>query len=173
MTKCLRVSIIAPAMGTHSLPERVILDRFCGKQQEVAATLGPKDLPRLAALLKAPEWSVAVQARGERPRFAVHRVVGGAEGFLPLECARCMRIFEWPLHLAFAVVVVQGEEEEARWIEQEDTWRAEDAVLPLLERLEDELLLALPDLPRCEDDACESHAENWKSSGPAPGSHGE
>ncbi len=150
-----------------------MLDRFCGKQQQVAATLGPKDAPRLAALLKGSDWSLAVRARGEQPRYAVHKVVGAAEGSLPLECCRCMRVFEWPLQLEFAVVVVQGEEEEARWIEQEDTWRADDAVLPLRERFEDELLLALPELPRCNDAACASHAANWKSSDPAPGSHGE
>jgi len=160
-------------MGTDSLPERVVVDRFCGKRQEVAATLRPAHLPRLASALNGSAWSVAVKARGENPRYAVHRVVGSAEGVLPLECTRCMRVFDWPLQLAFAVVVVQGEEEEARWIEQEDTWRADDEALPLLERVEDELLLALPDLPQCDDAACDKHAENWKTSDPAPGSHGE
>lgn len=160
-------------MGTHSLPERVVVDRFCGKRQEVAATLRAAQLPRLASELQASEWSVAVQARGESPRYAVHRVVGSAQGMLPLECSRCMRVFDWPLQLDFTVVVVEGEEEEARWIEQEDTWRADEAMLPLLERFEDELLLALPDLPQCDDVACMTHAEKWKTSNPAPGSHGE
>lgn len=160
-------------MGTPSLPERVAIDRFCGKGQEVAATLQPESLPRLSAAVRGPEWVVAVQVRGENPRYAVHRIVGHAKGVLPLECARCMRVFDWPLQLAFAVVVVQGEEEEVRWIEQEDTWYAQDAMLPLLERVEDELLLALPDLPQCNDVSCMAHAENWKTSDPVPGSHGE
>lgn len=173
LTKSVALSIIAPAMGTQGLPRTVDVVRFCGGRGRAEATLMAEQLPRLSAALADSGWSITVRLSGESPGTAIYRIAGSAEGELPVTCRRCLSVVQWPLALRFSVVVVQGDEEEARWIADSDTWRGENDRLPLAERVEDELLLAVPDLPECSDGACEARAQALHGAGGSPGPHGE
>lgn len=167
------MTIIAPAMSAQRLPQSVPVDRFCGGGRRASATLVAAQLPRLSAELGEGDWSLAVSLVGESLGVARYRVSGTVEGVLPLQCVRCMGSVAWPLALELSVMVVEGDDEEARWIGKYDTWRAEDNRLALCERIEDEVLLALPDLPRCAQDSCLATARGNSRNGTEPGADGE
>lgn len=160
-------------MSTQQLPQSVPVDRFCGGGRRASATLVAAQLPRLSAEVAEGDWSLAVSVQGESPGVARFGVSGTVEGTLPLHCVRCLGIVAWPLALRFSVMVVQGDEEEARWIADHDTWRAEDNRLALCERIEDEVLLALPDLPRCDQDDCLALGRGSPQDGAPAGADGD
>ena len=160
-------------MSAQQLPQSVPVDRFCGGGRRASATLVAAQLPRLSAVLADGDWSLSVALQGESPGVARFRVHGTVAGSLPLHCVRCLGIVEWPLALRFSVMVVQGDEEEARWIADSDTWRADDNRLALCERVEDEVLLALPEMPHCDRAECLDLPWGATQDSPLPGSDGE
>lgn len=70
---------------------------------------------------------------------------------LPLECQRCLKAVDVPLQIERSFLFVHGEETAARLdTDGEDDVLALTRALDLRELLEDELLLALPIVPRHE-----------------------
>ena len=65
-----------------------------------------------------------------------------------------MHPFEYRLDLSFSLRLATSETEERRLLDVGEALLVEDDNLPLRQILEDELLLALPVAPRCEDSAC-------------------
>src|SRR3546814_6525071 len=60
----------------------------------------------------------------------------------------------WPLQIDIDLRLVETEEEEQAVLHEADPYLVQDDRLPLREIVEDEILLALPMLPRCE--SCEN-----------------
>jgi len=79
---------------------------------------------------------------------------GTIDGALVLQCQRCLRSFEWPLHVSVALRLVFSEEEENRVMQDAEPYRIEDDVLQLHDVVEDEVLLALPIAPLCDREDC-------------------
>ncbi|NGY06808.1 YceD family protein [Solimonas terrae] len=79
---------------------------------------------------------------------------GTIDGELVLSCQRCDARIAWPLHVDVDLRLVHTEEEEQAVLHETDPYRVQDDRLPLREIVEDEILLALPMLPRCE--SCEN-----------------
>ncbi|SEP79148.1 uncharacterized protein SAMN04488038_101502 [Solimonas aquatica] len=79
---------------------------------------------------------------------------GELQGGLKFCCQRCERSFEWPLRIEMDLLLVHSEEEEAAALQDAEPYWVQDDELPLQELIEDEVLLALPMLPRCE--SCEN-----------------
>ncbi len=124
--------------------------RFSGKVD--AATL-----PRVADLL-APDggaadvsWQIAgtVDALG-RPALEI-----SLSGALPLVCQRCLSSFAWPVAQRTVVLLARDERELAR-LDDEDEHEVVLAAAPLdaAALTEEELLLTLPYVPRCDRPAC-------------------
>ncbi len=114
-------------------------------------------LPRVADLL-APDggaadvsWQIAgtVDALG-RPALEI-----SLDGVLPLVCQRCLSSFAW--HVAQrTVVLLARDERELERLDEEDEHEVVLAAAPLdaTTLTEDELLLTVPYVPRCERPAC-------------------
>ncbi|NKF22482.1 YceD family protein [Solimonas marina] len=79
---------------------------------------------------------------------------GTIDGELTLRCQRCEGPMPWTLHVDVDLRLVETEEEEAAALHEADPYLVQDDSLPLQEVVEDEILLALPMLPRCE--SCEN-----------------
>jgi uncharacterized protein len=114
-------------------------------------------LPRIALSL-APDggvadvsWQIAgtVDALG-RPALEI-----SLDGVLPLVCQRCLSSFAWPVVQRTVVLLARDERELAR-LDDEDEHEVVLAAAPLdaTALTEDELLLTLPYVPRCERAAC-------------------
>ncbi|MGH8446424.1 MAG: YceD family protein [Solimonas sp.] len=93
---------------------------------------------------------VALQAHRSHGRSLLDGTVSGE---LSLRCQRCDQPYAWPVQLDIGVRLVETEEEEQAVLHEADPYLVQDDSLPLREIVEDELLLALPMLPRCE--SCE------------------
>ena len=70
----------------------------------------------------------------------------------------------------FALRLVNSESDEQAVLEQDDPYLVQDDQLPLRDLVEDEVLLALPMLPRCPDPGCLERMT--QGAGEAPGRRG-
>ncbi|MBL8289944.1 MAG: DUF177 domain-containing protein [Rubrivivax sp.] len=129
---------------------------FCRGSNELQGRFSLAELPRVAdSVLRAADgaadapvqWRVAGAVQpGSRAPFVVDL---GVDSTLTLECQRCLQPVTVPLSVERRLRFVEGEDEAARLDEE-----LEDDVLALTHRLdlralvEDELLLALPLVPR-------------------------
>jgi len=109
----------------------------------------------VADALPADGGAVAWRARGEaRAMRSVETQVWlhvGATTRVPLECQRCLKAVDVPLSIERSFLFVHGEDAAARLdTDSEDDVLALTRALDLRELIEDELLLALPIVPRHE-----------------------
>jgi uncharacterized protein len=72
-----------------------------------------------------------------------------------LQCQRCLRLFWWPVHQRTAVLLAHDERELA-YLDDNDEREVVLAAGPLatLAIVEDELVLSLPYVPRCDRPDC-------------------
>jgi uncharacterized protein len=73
-----------------------------------------------------------------------------AEGVLELQCQRCLQGFPWRFGLDSRLRLVSSEAEESAVIADSEPCHVKDDRLALREVIEDEILLALPMVARCE-----------------------
>jgi uncharacterized protein len=114
-------------------------------------------LPRAADRL-APEsgpaevsWRItgSVDAAG-RPALEI-----GLDGVVPLVCQRCLKPFAWPVGQRTLLLLARDERELARLdAEDEREVMLATSAIDTATLLEDELLLTLPFVPRCERTEC-------------------
>jgi len=141
-------------------PLRLDVEAFIKADETLAGAWPLGELPRLqeasvAGAESAAERRVAWEARGEvlpqragDPELWLHLT---ARTSLALQCQRCLQPVETPLDIDRTIRFVRGEEAAAELDEQiEDDVLALQRSLDLRELVEDELLLALPLVPRHE-----------------------
>jgi uncharacterized protein len=139
-------------------PRRLDLRRFAQQAEELAGALPQRDLPRLDASvlpLAGEPTLVHWLARGES-----RRVVGGqpqvwlhlqADTAVQLVCQRCLQPLVEQLQVDRSFLFVPSAEEAERLDEEsEDDVLALPQLFDAVELLEDELILALPLVPRHE-----------------------
>ncbi len=139
-------------------PRRLDVAAFAGSGGELAGEWPADRLPRLLAATLAPEDGtprppIAWRARGARrvligagaqPSLSI-----GADTEVTLECQRCLQPMRLPLHAERRIFFVDGEDAAAALDpESDDDVLALTPALDLRELIEDELLLALPLVPR-------------------------
>lgn len=123
-------------------------------------------LHRLAEVLADQQGDVEVRLEfGREPRSRTV-VRGSIRGVLRLTCQRCLQPFELALDLPVHLVVVRSDAEAGRLAEEEDALLVGDAqALSLAELVEDELLLALPQVPAHPTPGCRPPAGSEIASG--------
>ena len=149
----------AMTAATEFDPRALAVEAFARRQGELSGSTPIVQLERLQDLLviasRDPQAMVAWSATGElrSPRGGSHEVWLhlAARGLLRMQCQRCLQGVEVELDVARSFLFVHGEALAA----ERDAY-TEDDVLPLTRALdlvalvEDELLLALPIVPRHE-----------------------
>jgi len=152
---------MARAARPRHLAKALDVAGFCAEGGRLEGEAPVRDWPRLAEAVRCGDdgfagaafvrWRAAgaVQARrGAAPRRAITL---GIEADAVLECQRCLQPVTVPLRIERQVIFVEGEDEAARLDEElEDDVLALPARLDLPALVEDELLLALPLVPRHE-----------------------
>jgi len=141
-------------------PHRLDVAAFASAGGQLAAEWPANRLTRLTAATLEPEdgasradigWHVKGERRvlagaGVQPSLSL-----GAETEVTLECQRCLQPMRVPLRAERRIFFVEGEDAaEALDAEGEDDVLALTAALDLADLVEDELLLALPLVPRHE-----------------------
>jgi uncharacterized protein len=141
-------------------PHRLDVAAFAAAEGELTGDWPADRLARLVAATLAPDDGVARpvvawRARGERRALAgagrPPALSVGADTEVALECQRCLQPMRVPLHAERRLFFVDGEEAAAALdAESEDDVLALTPAIDLAELIEDELLLALPLVPRHE-----------------------
>lgn len=128
--------------------------RAASHQRVVAGRLSLGDLPRLLPLLVAANGEVAYRLEFAMVGRKVEvRLRLAAE--LPLRCQRCMDAYIFPVRVDSQLRLVSGPiEAERLGPEFEPLLLEEGALLDPRHLIEDELLLALPQVPRHAEGAC-------------------
>lgn len=137
-----------------SNPRAIELSAFCRRELSVAGALPLSELTRLAASFSAAtDGEASYSATG-----SLRAMPGGkaelwldltANAVVPLQCQRCLQTLAEGLQVQRRIRFVATEEEAARLDEDsDDDVLLQPARLDLQELLEDELILALPLVPR-------------------------
>ncbi|MGH8442720.1 MAG: YceD family protein [Nevskiaceae bacterium] len=111
-------------------------------------------LPRLAASLAGTDGQLQVELQATRDEEGQNWLHGEIRGRVPLTCQRGLHAFDWNCDVALSLCLVESEADEDRLLKECESYRVEDDQLPLRDLVEEEVLLALPMMPRCEDPDC-------------------
>lgn len=130
------------------------------RRGEIAGEVDAYDLERVHDRLGdddgvVPPARVAYRITGKIDPMGRPVLCVGLAGGLPLQCQRCLRLFEWPLRQETTVLLARDEEQLA-WLDENDEREVVLAAeaLNATALVEDELLLAIPFAPRCDRPDC-------------------
>ncbi|WP_420465299.1 YceD family protein [Panacagrimonas sp.] len=128
------------------IPAQVSAERALARHERYQGELDPAGFERLR---DAVSQTVYADLQIRRDVAGVGWVEGLIRAQLTLECRVCTASFVWPLDTRFALALARDEQEEARLMERAEPLLLMDDELRLHEIVEDELLLALPMMPKC------------------------
>lgn len=149
-----------PTEGGPQRPHRFDAFGLSARRGEIAGSIDAYELDRVADRLGDEDGIVppaAIEYRIVGDTDALGRAVlkMDLDGAVPLECQRCLRVFEWPVAHRTSLVLARDEQELA-YLDDNDEREVLLANAPLdpLGLVEDELLLSLPYVPRCDRPDC-------------------
>jgi uncharacterized protein len=134
------------------LPDRIDPWRYAEAGKVLEGVMALAELPRLAPLLVEGGEAGYRLAFGREGGRAV--VSGEVRSRLALRCQRCLGCLALEVDATFALAFVTGLEEAGALPAPYEPAVVVDGRVRPLELVEDELLLAVPDIPLHEDGAC-------------------
>ena len=135
-------------------PWRLADQRKCFSGQEKVS-----NLPRLRGLLTRTDGEVAYELRFGRGEGRWPRITGWVRTTLNLECQRCLGEQEIPVDATLDLAVIEVPAEAETLPGSCEPVLVEDGRLRLLDIIEEELLLAVPQVPRHEAGVCAGAAQ--------------
>lgn len=137
------------------LPES--LDPWCAadQQKRLEGCLSLADLPRLVGLVANPEGSVVYSLEFFRDSQRRPCVRGQVTTSLLVCCQRCLDPVAIEVHAQSLLAVVESDAEAELLAEEYDPLLVRDARMLPLELVEEEILLALPQVPMHAPGACD------------------
>jgi uncharacterized protein len=136
------------------IPLRVKASQAVTRREAFAGSLPLAKLPRLAATLAEPSGNLQVELQATRDEEGQDWLHGEIRGRLPLTCQRGLHPFDWNCDVALSLALVGSETEEQKLLKDSESYLVQADELPLRDLVEDEVLLALPMTPRCDDPDC-------------------
>lgn len=140
------------------MSERTLVDpeKLVRGHQPLSGEIPVKALAELADRLASPEGVVAWKLEGRRDLHGRARLELCLSGCLQLVCQRCLGALTYPFEHRHALVIVRDEAELPELEEEDD--EADCVLVPgpfdVEQAVLEELLLALPMMPRHEDEHC-------------------
>lgn len=141
-------------MKTSAIPQYATASKALAAGQRFRGTVLLNHLTRLAPQLADSTGTLDVDLWAEKDRAGAPWLKGTIKGVLKLICQRGEHLFDWPCGIETALRLVSSDAEEKKLLADCEPYRVEDDRLPLRDLVEDEILLALPMLPKCEDPGC-------------------
>lgn len=140
--------------STAGIPKQVNAARAILAGQHFSGTLPFAHLSRLTAQLADKSGALDVDLVAARGPAGDAWLGGRIGGTLSLTCQRGLHPFAWECAIEPRLRLVSSEAEEQRVLKECEPYLIQDDVLPLRDVIEDEVLLALPIVPRCDDPDC-------------------
>lgn len=140
------------------LPDLLDPWRAVGNRAVFTGRLELSRLPRLGEILLDTTGEVAFRLEFLRDEGRRPVVLGEAKAELHLCCQRCLREMKYPVDARIALALVTGIDEATRLPERYDPLLVSGGMIRPFELIEDELLLALPQIPAHRAGACSTAA---------------
>ncbi len=140
------------------LPEYVDPWRLTDTGKIFSARIDVAMLPRLAEAVLEPVGEVDLELMFDRDDQGQARVHGVIRAHLTLECQRCLGPMSYTLDTQLNLALVAGAEEAERLPDSYDPLLVEEPRIRLLDIVEDELLLSLPQVSRHAPEQCFARA---------------
>lgn len=142
------------------LPENVDPRHLANQGAAYSGTVDLSHLERLSEALKETSGAAQFSVEFYRDNRKRARIKGQVKATLVLECQRCLGSVIYPVDAELDLAVIRVPEEADTLPESCDPVWVEEDSLRLLDLVEDELILAIPHVPRHEEDACDV---GWKN----------
>lgn len=136
-------------MSPHN-PDYVDPLTLSERGQSVTGTYELRELSRLRSVLLDAAGEAAFEFRFSRDDSRRPLIEGRVTTTLNLLCQRCLEPLALPVDAEFALVLVQGFDEAEVLPEEFEPLMPEDSVVSLRDLVEEELLLAIPTVPKHE-----------------------
>jgi uncharacterized protein len=136
-----------------ALPPSLDLARAARQTYGLQGSLLVKSMPRLAAALASDAGEVRVELEAGMDFARRVTVTGSIDAELELQCQRCMEPVRLAVHAEPYLAWVKSDEQLAALPEEYEPLLSADGSVDLRELVTEELLLALPLVPRHEDEA--------------------
>ena len=137
-----------------NIPKHVSAAKAIATRQRFVGPLPVAQLPRLGEQLASKDATLDVELEAGKDAAGLAWLRGGVRGELTLTCQRGLHPFPWPCQVDTKLRLVGSEAEEEKAMKEAEAYLVEDDRLPLRDIVEDEVLLALPMQPRCDDPDC-------------------
>ena len=141
-------------MLTGPLPQLVDYQKLANQARVLEGSIPVKQFNRLADLLVSDDGDVHLKlefALGSLDRTEVQGQVSAA---VQLVCQHCMTSYRQTIVSDITLVIVTDENDALELDEDIETYVAGDRHLSIIDLVEDELLLAVPMIPRHSGDEC-------------------
>lgn len=143
----------------QQLPKEIDPFRFANTGRELEGELALADLPRLRESLHHAEGVVTVSMRFDIDDTGTPFMQGHFETTLPLTCERCLQELTLPLEIDTLLGLVRHEKLAENLADQYEPWVIEEHDLSdPASVVEDELILALPLVPKHDYDCLPEEA---------------
>lgn len=152
LTEFRLADMIPRLMQASSLPEKFNPWRIAAENGCLNGMLALAALPRLTATLDRAEGMVAVALTAGIDGQGIRFIKGVLRADVDLTCQRCLGLLRLPLEVTVSLGLARDEAEIDRLPDEyEPLLMAEGGNLAVADLVEDELLLALPQIPRHDD----------------------
>jgi len=141
-------------MSTGPIPERVDHRKLANQAGLIEGMLPIQYFHRFGEMLVVSEGDVYLRLEFSEGDFGSTSVNGSAATVVCLICENCMQQFRRQVSCDVALQVVSDESKLERLLEVGDAIVAPDKVISVAELVEDELILAMPMIPRHEEGQC-------------------
>lgn len=136
------------------LPVQVDPYRLAEQGREYDGVLPLRQMKRLSPLLASDEGDARVELHFGVDEMGVRYLQGSIRVNLALVCQRCLEPMTLPVDTELALGFVESTAEADRLPGGYDPYIAESVPLALIDMIEDELLLALPQIPMHDVQEC-------------------
>ena len=141
-------------MLTGPIPERVDHRKLANQTALLEGSLPIQCFHRFGEMLDVREGDVYLRLEFSKGDFGSTRVEGSAATEVCLICQSCMQQYRQQITCELALRVVSDESKLERLPELDDAIVAPDKVISIADLVEDELILAMPMIPRHEEGQC-------------------
>ena len=141
-------------MLTGPIPEQVDHRKLANQAGLIEGSLPIQCFHRLGEMLVVREGEVYLRLEFSKGELGSTMVNGSAAAEVCLICQNCMQQYRQQVTCELALRVVSDESKLERLPEIDDAIVAPDKVISVAELVEDELILAMPMIPRHEEGQC-------------------
>jgi uncharacterized protein len=141
------------------LPVEVDPFRLAEARRLLEGEIPLEQMKRLLPLLAGTEGAVHLSLEFGVDTMGLATMRGTAQANLELLCQRCLEAMAWPMELQLALAFIRPDVDEAGIPGPYEPYVVESVPLRLSDMIEDEIILALPSIPRHEPAECP--ASEW------------